>query len=136
MNGKVCLENTILFGNVIIPHSVIGEILMLLDIKSIMKFSECSKAINNLLTQGLWKKLIARDFPNSQLNWEVSTKQTYASLFKQKTGCQNTEVKLQNKIEDLEDKLNKCSTTLKTKEQELDEILKPEGTRVAPIAEN
>ena len=114
---------------------MIGEILMLLDIKSIMKFSECCKAINNLLTQGLWKKLIARDFPNSQLNWEVSTKQTYASLFKQKTGCQNTEVKLQNKIEDLEDKLNKCSTTLKTKEQELDEILKPEGTRVAPIAE-
>ena len=79
--------------------------------------------------------MIARDFPNSQLSWEVSTKQTYASLFKQKTGCQNTEVKLQNKIEDLEDKLNKCSTTLKTKEQELDEILKPEGTRVAPIAE-
>ena len=135
MKGKLCLENTILFGNVIIPHSVIGEILMLLDIKSIMKFSECCKAINNLLTQGLWKKLIAQDFPNSQLNWEVSTKQTYASLFKQKTGCQNTEVKLQNKIEGLEDKLNKCSTTLKTKEQELDEILKPEGTRVAPIAE-
>ena len=36
LKGKVCLENTILFGNVIIPHSVIGEILMLLDIKSIM----------------------------------------------------------------------------------------------------
>ena len=91
-----------------------------------MKFSECCKAINNLLTQGPWKKLIARDFPNSQLSWEVSTKQTCASLFKQKTRCQNTEVKLQNKIEDLEDKLDKCTTTLKTKGQELDEILKPD----------
>ena len=57
--GKVCLENTISFGNVIMPHSVILDILVLLDIKSIMKFSECCKAIDNLLTQGLWKKLIA-----------------------------------------------------------------------------
>ena len=74
-------------------------------------------------------------FPQLSTQLGVSTKQTYASLFIQKTGCQNTEVKLQNKIEDLEDKLDKCTTTLKTKEQEHNEILKPEGTRVAPIAE-
>ena len=39
-----------------------------------------------------------------------------------------------DKISSLEDKLGKCSTTLKTKETELNEILKSEGSRVSQIA--
>ena len=65
----------------------------------------------------------------------MSTKETYASLYRQKQSFHSSEVELTDKISSLEDKLDKCSETLKIKETELNEILNPEGSRVSQIAE-
>ena len=65
----------------------------------------------------------------------LSTEKTNASLYRQKQSFHSAEVELTDKIGSLEDKLDKCSTTLKTKETELNEILNLEGSRVSQIAE-
>ena len=69
------------------------------------------------------KKIIQRDFPKSKLSLLLSTKETYVSLCRKKQSFQRAGVELTDKISSLEDKMDKCSTTLKTKEAELNEIL-------------
>ena len=59
----------------------------------------------------------------------------YASLYRQKQSFRSGEIEFTNKISSLEDKLDKCWTTLKTKETELNEILNSEGSCVSQIAE-
>ena len=55
--------------------------------------------------------------------------------YRQKQSFHSAKIELKDKISSLDDKLDKCSTTLKTKETELNEILNPEGSRVSQIAE-
>ena len=114
------------------------DIILLLDVYSIIQLSKCNKALDNSSTQGVWKKLIERDFPNSKLKFEHSSKEAYASLFKERLTNKNITQNIyihKNTISDLENKLDKCQTTLETKETELGAIQDATGTRVQPIAE-
>ena len=128
-------EKPVLFGNINLPAIVLQQIISFLDIKSILNFSSSCKTVTKVMSQRFWKKLIQRDFPKSKVSLLMSTKETYASLYRQKQSFHSAEVELTDKISSLEDKLDKCSKTLKTKETELNEILNPEGSRVSQIVE-
>ena len=47
----------------------------------------------------------------------------------------NAELEFQKKIDSLEDRFNKCSASLQTQEKDLDEIFKPDSSRITPLAE-
>ena len=125
-------RKTSLFGNKNLPAIVLQQIISFLDIKSILNFSSSCKTVTKVMSQGFWKKLIQRDFPKSKV---LSTKETYSSLYRKKQSFVSAEVELTDKISSLEDKMDKCSATLKTKETELNKILNPEGSHVSQIAE-
>ena len=134
LQGKVIVdsENTVSFGNIILPDHLVVDIVLLLDINSIIQLSKCNKALDNSLTRGVWKKLVECDFPNSNLKFEHSSKETYPLLFKETLANKNITQNLQNTISDLKNKLDKFQTTLETKETELDAYWM---LQVQPIAE-
>ena len=75
-----------------------------------------------------------RDFRNTELSLSVSSKETYAALYKQRLYVENAELEFQKEIDSLVDQLDKCSASLQTKEKDLDEIFKPDS-RITPLAE-
>ena len=56
-----------------------------------------------------------RDFRNTALSVSVSSKETYAALYKQRLYVENAELEFQKKIDSFEDQLDKRSTSLQTK---------------------
>ena len=84
-------------------------------------------AFQHLITQSLqlWKKL----------SLALCTRETYASLFQQKVASENSEKVLRDKISAFKNNLDNCTTSLKSKEEELNDILEPPDGRVTPSGE-
>ena len=118
-----------------IPEFILQEIILSLDIKSALNLTSTSTAFQHLITQSLWKKLLERDFSDIKLSLALCTRETYASLFQQKIASENTEKALRDKISALKNNLDKCTTSLKSKKEELNNISKPPDGRITPIGE-
>ena len=118
-----------------IPEFILQEIILNLDIKSALNLISTCTAFQHLITQSLWKKLLERDFPDIKLSLALCTRETYASIFQQKIASKNMEKVLRDKISALKNNLDKCTTSLKSKEEELNTILEPPDGRITPTGE-
>ena len=128
-------EPLISLGKLNIPEFILQEIILNLDIKSALNLTSTCTAFQHVITQSLWQKLLERDFPDIKLSLPLCTRETYASLFQQKIASENTEKVLRDKISALKNSLEKCTTSLKSKEKELNNILEPPDGRITPTGE-
>ena len=67
-------------GYLNLPDVVCKEIISYLSVKDIRRLLMTCKTISKLVTNHVWHHLIEKDFPNTNITVELSTKSIYASL--------------------------------------------------------
>ena len=122
-------------GYLNLPDVVCKEIISYLSAKDIGRLLMTCKTITKLVTNHVWHHLIKKDFPNTDITVELSTKSGYASLYALHLAHSNDVSRLQSEQTRLESELTKTRCLLDTTNADVNNMLDEKSTRITKFKE-